>query len=277
MDTPGMRTVIPLALLASLFGAQAHADGAVGFFSHDIHVGNFEVKCLDCHELPPVGTPVLKKQTCLECHEKYPPAFKASKRQKLSLTFPHQAHGKVLECLDCHQRVLDDNRVRTAPVMERKACADCHTRRGLKTAERHCEACHESNQRLVRPQDHDRGWLELHGQAGDMRGTEEHGHDCNACHGAEACIRCHKERKPRSHTGLWDVRMHGIAASFDREGCQTCHETGLCVRCHTSTRPMNHTAGWPSLHGLAAAATDNEHCRACHTPAQCTGCHRPGL
>ncbi len=59
MDTPGMRTVIPLALLASLFGAQAHADGAVGFFSHDIHVGNFEVKCLDCHDLPPVGTPVI--------------------------------------------------------------------------------------------------------------------------------------------------------------------------------------------------------------------------
>jgi hypothetical protein len=271
-----MRAIVALALLAALASTSASAGSGPPSFSHDVHVNNFERRCLDCHTLPREGPPQVDREGCLYCHEPKPPAYRTTRTAPLTPPFPHAPHAQSLECLTCHQQVLDDGRVRGQPVMPRRECADCHARRGLKTAERRCEACHEGDQRRVRPADHVAAWLELHGQAADVRGLEEHGHDCAACHGSDACVRCHRERKPKSHTGLWDLRMHGVAASFDREGCKACHETGVCVRCHQTTPPLNHTGAWSKLHGLAAAGTDNEHCRACHTAAQCTACHRMG-
>lgn len=263
-----------VALLLGLVGVRALA--GAGPFPHGPHVTNFEVRCVDCHTQPPAGPPQLDRESCLGCHEPSVPPFAPAKAVRLVPPFPHAAHAQALECLACHPQVLDDQRSSGQPVMPRRDCAGCHTRRGLKSAERRCEACHEGDQRQKRPQSHAAAWLEGHGQAADAVGLEEHGGDCALCHGSEPCARCHRERKPQNHTGLWDLRLHGTAASFDRDRCKTCHETGVCVRCHQSTRPMNHTALWSKLHGLAAAATDNEHCRACHTAAQCTACHRLG-
>ena len=251
---------------------------AAGPFPHDVHVTNFEVKCDDCHAQGPTGLPAQPQDVCLGCHEPSVPEYVTWKRPPLEAPFPHRVHARALDCLSCHRQVLDDKRVRGVPVMPRKECAECHSRQGLKTAFRQCTACHQGDQRKQRPVNHGSGWLEGHGLAADARGFEQHGaNDCELCHVDDGCVKCHRERRPRSHTGLWSIRLHGTAASFDSDGCKTCHETGVCVRCHQSTRPMNHVGAWNTLHGLAAGVTGNESCRACHSAAQCTSCHRVGL
>lgn len=258
-----------------LLGASAFAAGP---FPHDVHVTNFEVTCTECHLQKTPGLPQAPPDVCLGCHEPTVPPYGAVKRPPLGLSFPHQVHAKRIDCLSCHQQVLDDKRVRGEPVMAKKACAECHSREGARTAFRQCTACHAGDQRQVRPVNHGSGWLEGHGLAADARGLEQHGAgDCELCHRDDGCVKCHRERRPRSHTGLWSVRLHGMAASFDSEACKTCHETGVCVRCHQATRPMNHVGAWNTLHGLAAEVTGNENCRACHTAGQCTSCHRVGL
>ena len=84
---------------------------------------------------------------------------------------------------------------------------------------------------------------------------------------------CHNLVMPRSHNGLWRVRMHGLAASWDRDRCKTCHESGVCVRCHATERPLNHVGNWGTVHGLAASTSDNEHCATCHRGSFCVQCH----
>lgn len=263
--------------LSLLLVTAAVAFGA-GPFPHEVHVINFEARCVDCHLQGATGLPAQPQDVCLGCHEPSVPPYVSVKRPRLDPAFPHAVHAKALECLACHRQVLDDKRSRGEPVMAKKECAGCHSRQGLKTAFRQCTACHLGDQRKVRPINHGSGWLEGHGLAADARGLDEHGaFDCELCHLNDGCVKCHRERRPRSHTGLWSVRLHATAASFDAEPCKACHETGVCVRCHQVTRPMNHVGAWNTLHGLAAGVTDNESCRACHSAAQCTSCHRVGL
>jgi hypothetical protein len=161
--------------------------------------------------------------------------------------------------------------------MPKARCAQCHAERGLVRVEARCEACHGQDLKKVKPADHTTSWTRRHGEESRERTFAEHGKACSLCHGTDTCVRCHRQKAPDSHTGLWRVRMHGVAAEFDRDGCKACHETGVCTRCHRVTRPVNHVGAWSQTHGLAAATTDNQSCRVCHKASFCAACHRPGM
>jgi len=260
----------------------ARAEGTPPF-SHELHVTNFERACSNCHVASGPKAPEVDRRACGECHETVP-AYAASKRvvlprpdgSKVGVAFRHEPHVASIPCLDCHAAVLSPTGEPKA-VMDRRQCAQCHSDRGLKKAEARCAACHGRDQRKVPPTDHTASWLKRHGEESRDRAFADHGQDCAMCHGADTCAKCHRERRPESHTGLWRVRLHGAAAEWDRDACKACHETGTCTRCHRTTRPINHAGSWRQTHGLAAGATDNQNCRVCHTAASCAACHRPGM
>lgn len=136
-------------------------------------------------------------------------------------------------------------------------CADCHSGKPINK---------------IKPSTHGRLWMETHGQTARWSSGNAHGKQCHLCHTNAVCIGCHRTRPPRSHTGLWNVRMHGITAKWDRERCQTCHETGACITCHRHTPPLNHRGNWISNHGRARGFTDT--CTTCHNSGWCITCHR---
>jgi hypothetical protein len=139
-----------------------------------------------------------------------------------------------------------------------------------------CADCH-SGKRMdkIKPSSHDRLWMETHGRAARWSSESIHGKECRLCHANAGCISCHRTQPPRSHTGLWNVRMHGTAAKWDRERCKTCHETGACIACHRRTPPLNHRGNWISHHGRTRGFTDG--CMTCHKSGQCINCHKGSL
>ncbi len=248
-------------------------------FLHEFHVNQADLKCLDCHQTRPAGTPTVNREKCKECHgDDGPPAFELQRFKRLeNKGFPHPTHDAALDCKTCHAAILEAD-YGGKPMVDLKTCRDCHSENGYRTAERQCVVCHGLDKKLQKPKDHvASNWKRIHGEQALDREADQHGRDCKLCHGTDACTRCHRDNRPANHTGLWRVRLHGSAASWDRETCKTCHETGSCVRCHQNTRPLNHNASWRTMHGLAAQTTDNATCLACHRASQCIECHRkPG-
>jgi hypothetical protein len=140
-------------------------------------------------------------------------------------------------------------------------------------SDKNCGRCHE-NSRMdsIKPPTHDRTWIAAHGRAARWSRESKHGRECALCHRNAQCVSCHRTTAPRSHTGLWNVRLHGTAAAWDRDSCRTCHETGSCVSCHRRTPPLNHRGAWLTNHGRTAGFTHN--CLACHPSGWCIACHR---
>ena len=57
---------------------------------------------------------------------------------------------------------------------------------------------------------------------------------CDACHGVDACARCHLTRPPADHRPGFAGPAHAIGAHADAERCAACHTGGAggCGRCH---------------------------------------------
>ncbi len=243
-------------------------------FKHSVHLEE-GAECAECHKQGE-GKPgmVLNKEYCLECHEDGVPAYTLPARsRKLKAAFPHKLHVESAECTDCHGYIKTDEIKAGAPALGFDKCTACHSENEIVIEAGNCNACHAKNMRLVEPSDHKGLWMKLHGDESNWRVFDEHGKDCRTCHGDDSCTTCHKETRPRSHTGLWRMRGHGLEAGWDRESCKTCHETGTCIRCHKETQPLSHKGPWKYFHGLAAETTGNEHCATCHSPGQCAQCH----
>ena len=120
----------------------------------------------------------------------------------------------------------------------------------------------------IKPASHDTTWTRTHGQESRVdEGT------CLACHKDRvACIKCHQEVQPRSHTPSWLKRGHGLESRWNRDKCTTCHKEDSCVACHSSIPPSDHRPGWGG-----AADPVNIHCNSCHYPIQetrCFTCHK---
>jgi ribosomal protein L40E len=234
-------------------------------------------RCDTCHVLPvaPGKPAALHAEACEPCHDGTP-AFRRSPPAppppvgRVEVRFPHESHaGGALPCIDCHRDASPDRELSTSA-----DCLGCHARRQVRAVT--CQRCHAADLRAVRPAGHGADWRARHGQASELGDEARHGKGCRDCHGSDACGRCHRLSAPRDHTGLWRVRLHGTAASWDRDRCRVCHETGVCVRCHSTTAPSNHTGAWRSIHMLAAVSTSNESCMACHRAFFCADCHRQG-
>jgi hypothetical protein len=243
-------------------------------FSHKLHVDSAGLECTVCHKQTPTKVE-LDTKSCSECHDPIPAWKMESKAKRLKIAFPHAAHAKAGACLDCHEAVLSDDAAGGKPMATFEDCSSCHRRKKVQVPEASCERCHGSDARKIVPEDHHgASWIERHGAEAEDRVFEKHGTDCKACHGQETCASCHRKTRPKSHTGLWRVRTHGSAASWDRDSCKTCHETSSCTRCHATTKPMNHNGSWRAMHGLAAGSSGNESCAVCHKPSYCASCHR---
>lgn len=267
-----------------------------------------QVKCESCH---PGGKYKLGHVACADCHAKTDPhqgklgraCDKCHVPEKGAPKFKHElmtgfartgAHLNVA-CGFCHQaRPASPPEVgwtkdRSPPVLNRlfpvmgKRCVDCHADPHKGSAGSDCGQCHNSTSfagvspvaRLMRPSDHDRGWLRKHiALPFDDDDLSAEGRACGRCHGTPSCDRCHRTVMPKSHSALWRLRAHGTAATFDPESCQTCHVTGTCVSCHRATRPLNHRGAWKTIHGYAAGSFADSNCYVCHTTGECLACHQ---
>ena len=202
---------------------------------------------------------------CTDCH------------QPSSVRFPHKAHVDSLECNDCHAPSEGSAEPDRRAKASYEACTECHNENDIELDKAACAKCHGVKMRLTAPPDHKKAWLARHGRESEWRVFEKHGRKCSLCHQSNVCITCHQSQKPASHTGLWRIRTHGSAASWDRNRCKTCHETGTCIQCHTTTPPINHTGSWGSTHILVAQTAGNERCAVCHSLVRpCAGCHAMG-
>lgn len=235
--------------------------------------------CVPCHELPAEGFPsALKKDTCAICHEQVldpqqPPPRGPREPSWLLVRFAHERHAQNprIACTECHVLAAAPVPRGERELFATPDCMGCHEQHGVPTAP--CERCHRQDPRRDRPPDHDLAWPARHGQLVEVGRERGHGRDCRTCHGEDACRRCHRTSSPRDHTGLWRVRLHASAASWDRERCRTCHESGTCKGCHLTTPPPNHRGPWASVHGLVATSRSDDGCRACHQSAWCASCH----
>ncbi len=278
-----MRGVIrhPIMLVAAIVsswlmagtGAYAQDTHDTKVFSHVFHKEQGADECSMCHDLSGAA-PVLNTKGCEECHSEAPPPWRLPvKAKKETIVFPHSYHINKIDCLACHEKTATEKQTADEVMVPRPRCESCHAEKKVAVPEHNCKRCHGGDQKNIKPKNHRNDWLRLHGTVADFTGEAEHGKACTLCHTKSACSDCHRNTKPKNHTGMWRVRTHGLAADFDRNTCKTCHETGSCVFCHQTTPPLNHRGNWKTLHGLAAASIPNQQCGVCHKPSFCAECH----
>jgi hypothetical protein len=135
---------------------------------HRAHVTVLKLKCVECHQdlvhtTNPQGTHTPTMAGCLRCHD-----GRAAKNS----------------CSACHtEKALPPNHkaadwIVVHPQMQKKIdCAKCH-----KWTEDWCGQCH-----ATRPRSHTKTWRSDHGER-----VKAH-RDCEVCHEASFCIRCHGE------------------------------------------------------------------------------------
>lgn len=267
-----------VVLLAVVLAPAAFRADDRPVFSHETHLGE-DLECTACHALGEEdgAAAELTLSACEDCHDEGAPGTRlAAEGRPLHLQFPHATHAEAAECKDCHTATMEDAQKAGEPLVAVERCFDCHQENGVETPAAACATCHGVDRRRVAPDSHARAWRERHGHEAEWNAVADHGEDCYQCHTKDACRRCHTQTKPRSHTGLWRLRVHGTAASWDRSACQNCHETGACIACHRTTAPLNHRGAWIATHGLVAGNRSDARCTTCHSPAQCATCHQGG-
>ena len=250
-----------------VLGVGATVAGPSKPFPHAPHLAETE-DCATCHVAGDSGEMTVKAAACAECHEDDVPAYRPMHGDGPEiLHFPHALHVDTGSCTDCHK----------APGMTfprgKKACDTCHGENDVEILDAACAKCHGAPAEKLVPPDHGGTWAVSHGKAAPWRVFDRHGKDCTTCHKQGACDTCHRTSRPRSHTGLWRLRTHGTAASWNRDTCRTCHETGTCTACHMNTQPLNHVGAWSKLHGFTARSKADGSCTVCHSAGSCVACH----
>ncbi len=261
-----------ISLCAFLLAGHALAQNGK-IFSHKLHIEE-GASCEDCHDKT-ADKPAIIKDSCSGCHDEPMTGAKPKKLTgKLPMSFPHVKHAESLECLDCHKATAEDSAKPGKPVQGYDDCQKCHKENDVKTAAKNCAICHGADARKIAPADHAVAWERRHGQESSWRVFNDHGRDCKLCHQDNACQSCHRTTKPKNHGGLWRMRTHGKAASWDKNSCKTCHETGTCIRCHKETKPTNHAGNWRYIHKMAGKASGDS-CKVCHCTCEpsCVECH----
>jgi hypothetical protein len=276
MNRNKIQIIVALLLATPLliWGGTFRADEN-GLFPHPVHLEEGSA-CDDCHQpAEKADSMVVKKDGCVDCHDEEVPGYQPRKHSESIVRFPHKLHAEAGECKDCHGEDAGKLKGRSMTFGE---CTACHKENGVEVDAKACAACHGKSKQNLVPKDHRGHWETTHGKAAQWRVFERHGKDCSACHGKASCDTCHKTKRPRSHTGLWRIRMHGTAASWDRDSCKVCHETGTCIACHKSTPPLNHVGSWRTTRHMFSArdSSDQKRCAVCHDAtftATCTSCH----
>ncbi len=245
--------------------------------SHKTHI-QFNDDCTGCHLWEQDdGLPELNKPYCDKCHdEQGTPKWEipGQARELQKIAFKHNLHTRQAKCVECHKTTMTDRHRLNTPLVSPDKCISCHTKKKVLFPMRNCRRCHGVDRNRVSPKNHGETWSVRHGREERWSPARDHGKKCQLCHRNTACVACHRSKRPRSHTGLWRIRIHGTQAKWDRDRCKTCHETGACISCHRRTPPQNHRGAWGAIHGLSAKFKSNSRCLTCHNPAWCTNCHR---
>ena len=252
-------------------------------FSHDLHVNDEDVNCLDCHSSDGVRASQFTsdrllpdedvcmgchddwqdEKTCENCHTGVQPFF-PKVMSPSDFLFSHQIHIEQadIDCEVCHG---DMARIaNTPPVPQMDDCMRCHLDQQQPTA---CQVCHESNF-VLRPDTHSPNWLHVH----DIAALTESS-DCLQCHVQVSCDNCHsgsilgrddftildpvsiyrkdltgdKQLIDRVHDLNYKF-FHGLDADTKSYDCSTCHEVQtFCVDCHQNEN--NLLLNKPQLHG----------------------------
>lgn len=216
---------------------------------HDVHVGQKQVACGDCHAIGESEMGAVSPLRCAGCHEKEATithaAAEASTRLKASLKS---------DCTLCHR--FSDN----AQVQHLEQLADHQQLHAHQPGD--CLHCHSARQALTPAvQIHDTGkCLDCHRPHEDA--TPQSG----------PCQNCHQDVTP----------THAVAGKTPNQVCTTCHQKQhaagaealtTCVPCHQKTEPVV----------PATALFEGGHvaCVGCHQPHQfakektvaCRTCH----
>ncbi len=268
-----------------MFSVEFRADSLV-LFSHTTHLAfqkteDRSIACVDCHELKTGNSsPTLKKQFCANCHDTPgPPRWKlpgAGQELIEEIKFQHEAHQETVKCEQCHETTLEEEHKPGTPLVAPERCLSCHSQKTNKKriSKRACVRCHVTVKNRFAPESHKKTWRVRHGRQERWSPARGHGKRCSLCHSNASCVACHRTERPRNHTGLWRLRMHGTNARWNRDRCKTCHQTGACISCHRRTPPQNHRGAWKAIHGRVARSKSNEHCITCHSLPWCADCHR---
>jgi len=253
-------------------------------FSHQIHVTDEEIDCVDCHlkaeDEAEAGLPRMKQ--CMLCHEGVDEDLPVAKRPMTiygkkpvwtsaadipgEVKFSHATHYEAdVECAECHQGIEKNTRITKAVRVDMDACLKCHA---AKKVAAKCETCHTRIREDQEPDSHRHNWKKYHGQIVRAE-TGATGDNCALCHTEATCTKCHRDEAPRNHNNHWRHRGHGLTAQMDRDNCSVCHRSDFCDRCHRETEPRNHVGAWGSPR--------NRHCTSCHFPLSgegCVTCHK---
>lgn len=263
--------LLPMSLLfiACFIYTATGEEPEISLFPHTIHIE--ESGCSDCHtpENRTKKQSFPEKDICLECHDALPYDYTRRKEdtsQNQSFIFSHTSHSKT-DCQACHTINTDSE----PTIPDQVQCSKCHSAMGIK---QDCSECHIKK---FLPKNHGGLWRNSHARYNIGQGyTKKHGQDCIACHKQPVCTSCHKTVSPKSHTGFFRTRGHGLKASIEKKSCTTCHKESACIRCHRSTKPLNHKGQWQYMHGLAipgGKTGSTGKCGVCHKQTWCVSCH----
>jgi hypothetical protein len=127
------------------------------------------------------------------------------------LAIPHRAHVGVLKmrCIRCHDHLVHTANAQGTHAPSMTTCLKCHN--GV-TAKKECTACHRNK---AAPESHKaKDWLVVHP-------TMQKRVDCTKCHAwtKNWCAQCHS-RRPASHVKRWRT-VHKVAVKTRRncEAC----------------------------------------------------------
>ncbi len=137
------------------------------------------------------------------------------------LLIPHRAHVEILkmDCVACHNYLVHEANPEGKHTPRMVACLECHDGEAAKNA---CTACHTEK---AAPENHQSPqWVIVHAD-------EQAKTDCEQCHGwtEDWCADCHS-RRPRSHVEKWRSKhklqvekRRNCEACHEAAFCVRCH------------------------------------------------------
>jgi hypothetical protein len=246
-------------------------------FSHQFHVSEAGVACIDCHTDASKSTKasdnlLAKMEACKSCHEEPlknnctychlnsdSTIYTATLNPIRELMFSHQQHveDQKVTCETCHT-VLDKAGVATGELVPAMAtCNSCHNDTKATGA---CEKCH-TNFASLRPVEHNRtNFIHEHKRLARLGDAK-----CGVCHSQETCIDCHNGSE------LIKVDVPGRNLTSQRSPRLTAIDRGQEMRL-TKIHDLN----FRFTHGIAAKGKALE-CQTCHSSEKyCSTCHEAG-
>lgn len=246
-------------------------------FSHQFHINEVGVSCVDCHDGASSSTLssdnlISKKPNCQSCHEEQlesncsfchtsddPSNYLPLLAAKRDIRFSHSFHinEQKAGCESCHKGLesVDYAGAKNLPTME--SCNTCHA---TSTASIQCETCH-TDLAALRPVAHNRtDFIKEHKRIARLDDRS-----CSACHSLDSCQDCHNQvginastASGRDFVAPLAPRLFGI----DRG-------EGMALR-------KVHDLNFRFTHGISARSNASN-CSTCHISKDfCSTCHMAG-